>query len=104
MVTMRGHTDYISCFSFYHNKIVSGSGDATLKIWNAHKYASFSNIMAITGPFRNEPIATLNGHTRPIECLQFNEVRIVSGSTDGTVRLWDVGTGLPVGDVTTGRY
>jgi WD40 repeat protein len=86
VTTMRGHNDYVSCFSFYHSKIVTGSADSTLKVWNAHK---------------STPLATLQGHTGVVQCLQFNEVRIASGATDGFAKLWDVGTGITVGQVNT---
>jgi mitochondrial division protein 1 len=36
---------------------------------------------------------TLLGHTAPVSCLQFDELHIVSGSLDKTVRIWDLRTG-----------
>jgi division protein 1 len=44
---------------------------------------------------------TLQGHTAPVTCVQFDEQHIVSGSADGSVRIWDVRTG---GAVDTLRY
>jgi WD40 repeat protein len=84
VVTMRGHNDYVSCFSFYHSKIVSGSADSSLKVWNAQK---------------NTCLATLNGHHGVVQCVQFNETRIASGATDGFVKLWDLGTGIAINQV-----
>lgn len=36
---------------------------------------------------------TLPGHNAPITCLQFDQVHLVSGSLDKTVRIWDLRTG-----------
>ena len=46
------------------------------------------------------PAATLEGHTDRIETLCFTKdgSKLVSGSRDKTVRLWDVGTGTQIGE------
>jgi division protein 1 len=36
---------------------------------------------------------TLPGHIAPITCLQFDEIHLVSGSLDKTIRIWDLRTG-----------
>jgi division protein 1 len=36
---------------------------------------------------------TLLGHSGPVTCLQFDEIHIVSGSLDKSLRVWDVRTG-----------
>lgn len=35
----------------------------------------------------------LTGHTGSVLCLQYDEKVIISGSSDSTVRVWDVKTG-----------
>jgi mitochondrial division protein 1 len=37
---------------------------------------------------------TLIGHSGPVTCLQFDEIHIVSGSLDKSLRVWDVRTGM----------
>ena len=53
-------------------KIVSGSYDMTLKVWDLK-----------SGECRN----TLHGHTAAVICLQYDEERIVSGSADNTIKV-----------------
>lgn len=35
----------------------------------------------------------LTGHTGSVLCLQYDDKVIISGSSDSTVRVWDVGSG-----------
>ncbi len=38
-------------------------------------------------------LQVLTGHTGSVLCLQYDEKVIISGSSDSTVRVWDVKTG-----------
>jgi WD40 repeat protein len=62
------------------SRIVSGSGDKTVKIWNA-----------ATGEVEN----TLQGHSSYVTSVAFSVdgSRIVSGSYDKTVKIWNAATG-----------
>ena len=61
-------------------RIVSGSGDSSIKIWDA-----------VTGNLIN----TLNGHTHSVwsVCYSSDNKRIVSGSYDNSIKIWDSETG-----------
>lgn len=74
-----GHDDHVvTCLQFDGNRIVSGSDDNTLKVWNADSgYCS----------------ATLTGHTGGVWCLEMKDDLIVSGSTDRTLKVWRADTG-----------
>jgi WD40 repeat protein len=78
-------------FSPDGHRIVSGSADNDLHVWNAD-----------TGQQIGAP---LTGHTSWVLSVAFSPDgrRIVSGSDDNTVRLWDAGTGHQIGTPLTGH-
>ena len=73
---MKGHTGSVNSVGFNHDgtKIVSGSDDETIRVWNVD-----------TG----ECILTLKGHTGNVYSVGFNHdgTKIVSGSFDQTIRV-----------------
>jgi WD40 repeat protein len=79
----QGHTQVITSVAFSPNgsQIISGSGDSTVRVWDA-----------ISGKHKH----TLKGHTHWIYSVEFSSdgSRIISGSWDRTVRVWDAGCGL----------
>ncbi|KAG8846333.1 hypothetical protein FRB91_000901 [Serendipita sp. 411] len=82
-----GHTRGVTSISFSPDgrRIVSGSEDQTIRLWDAE-----------TGQPLGEPLL---GHSNAVWSVAFSPDghRIVSGSLDKTVRLWDAGTGQPLG-------
>jgi len=73
-------------FSPDGTRIVSGSRDSTIRVWDA-----------ATGLPLGEPF---QGHTSSVWSVSFSPdgTHIVSGSWDSTVRVWDAVTGLPLGE------
>ncbi|KAI0046388.1 hypothetical protein FA95DRAFT_1679826, partial [Auriscalpium vulgare] len=83
----RGHTYYVNSVAFSPDgrRIVSGSADNTIRIWDAE-----------TG----QPVGTpRKGHTDFVLSVAFSPdgTRVISGSSDRTVCIWDAETGQPVG-------
>jgi WD40 repeat protein len=78
-------------FSPDGTRIVSGSYDSTIRIWDAQ-----------TG---EEVIEPFTGHTSIIQSVAFSPdgTRIVSGSYDRTIRIWDAQTGEEVVEPLTGH-
>ncbi|KAB5589508.1 Vegetative incompatibility protein HET-E-1 [Ceratobasidium theobromae] len=65
-------------------RIVSGSDDPAIRVWNSHDGT------LIAGPF--------HGHTDPVRSVAFSPdgARIVSGSDDQTIRVWNTHGGALV--------
>jgi F-box and WD-40 domain protein 1/11 len=87
--TMRlsGHTNSVYCVEFDSTRLVSGARDHTVRIWRI-----------IDG----ECLGTLRGHSGSVLCLKFEkdwDLRgsapglLVTGSSDSTVRVWDLSVG-----------
>ncbi|KAK5994621.1 Vegetative incompatibility protein HET-E-1 [Cladobotryum mycophilum] len=79
--TLEGHSDMVRSIAFsVDNKLVSGSSDGTVRIWDA-----------TTGSC----IRTINGHSNWVTSVAFsaNGQRIASGSRDETIKIWDAAHG-----------
>jgi eukaryotic-like serine/threonine-protein kinase len=85
LLTLRGHADYVSSVAFSPDgkRLATGSGDKTVKIWDA-----------ATG----REMLTLRGHKDIVWGVAFSPdgKRLATGSGDGTVKIWDVDTGKEV--------
>ncbi|KIJ14002.1 hypothetical protein PAXINDRAFT_79923 [Paxillus involutus ATCC 200175] len=81
MRVFEGHTSKVRCVCFYpdENKLVSGSGDGTLRIWDRKTGA----------------VEVLKGHTFDVWGVDVSRdgKMVVSGSWDKTVRIWNAESG-----------
>ena len=121
-IYLEGHTDSVYCVQFDEDKILTGSRDRTVRIWDAHTYECMK-VIGITSrnpgsvvpplpeeladqghrPFTTvfspqseiEPAAAVPYlyHTGSILCLQYDEKVMVTGSSDYTLIIWDVKAG-----------
>ena len=74
---IRGHTNAINSVAVKNNKIVSGSWDKTIKIWDLNS---------------GECLKTLRGHECCVLSIAIKNDKIVSGSDDKTIKIWDLST------------
>ena len=81
---LQGHDGYVQSVAFSPDgsKIVSGSSDKTIRVWNASSGA--------------EMLPPLQGHNGEIHSVAFSPdgSKIISGSDDSTIRVWDASTGV----------
>ena len=75
-ITLSGHTKPIFCFQiFSDNKIITGSGDSSIKIWDIQKFKC---------------ICTLLGHRGAISHLKMSDDNLISVSADKTIKIWNL--------------
>jgi WD40 repeat protein len=84
LLQLRGHDSWVYSVAFSPDgsKIISGSNDKTIRVWDA------STGIEIVPPIR--------GHDDSILSVAFSPdgSKIISGSADKTIRLWDASTGV----------
>ncbi|KAL8939320.1 MAG: hypothetical protein Q9216_003413 [Gyalolechia sp. 2 TL-2023] len=115
-IYLEGHYDSVYCVQFDEDKIVTGSRDRTVRVWDARTYKC---IKILGVPSRNHPITLprMTGadgprpftvifsqqfklepyagkpnihHTGSILCLQYDDELMVTGSSDFTCIMWDI--------------
>jgi len=123
-VYLSGHTDSVYCLQFDEEKIITGSRDRTIRVWDIN---TFQCIRVIGGP-SVKPIlgpkvlrtvdyphfhlatASVNGtaygegiyqvpsqwHDASILCLQYDDKILVTGSSDSDLLVWDIHTYEPI--------
>ena len=72
MHTLYGHTSTVRCMHLHGTKVVSGSRDATLRMWDVE-----------TG----ECLHVLVGHVAAVRCVQYDGRLVVSGAYDYMVKV-----------------
>ncbi len=80
--TLAGHTGTVRCLAVSGDRLVSGSGDKTAKVWRMEGAVS---------TWRCE--RTLSGHGDKVNCVATWGGKVASGSSDTTIQVWDAGAG-----------
>ncbi|WP_461251973.1 WD40 repeat domain-containing protein, partial [Treponema sp. R8-4-B8] len=87
---LSGHNGYIhsAIFSPDGKRVISGSDDKTIKLWDAES---------------GKEIRTISGHTDVVNSVTWNPDgrQIISSAKDKTTRIWDVETGKQIRSITT---
>ncbi len=76
--TLQGDRAGVDCLAFAQGKLISGSEDSNIKIWDLETGACTQ---------------TLQGHDHFVYSLAFAEGKLISGSFDHTIKIWDLETG-----------
>ncbi|CAG8645952.1 377_t:CDS:10 [Funneliformis caledonium] len=111
---LEGHEDMITylvkCLQIDGSRLVTGSRDKTIRQWDLSKLVSHpesvTNLSELSFASALTPeanglanvgdncwMASLEGHSGSITCLHFENNHIVSGSSDKTMKHWDMETG-----------
>ncbi|XP_022782225.1 uncharacterized protein LOC111323186 [Stylophora pistillata] len=72
---LQGHMDAILCLQFDKTRIITGSADRTIRVWDVRS---------------GRGIHKLKGHKGGVRCLQFDDEKIISGSWDMTIMVWHI--------------
>jgi F-box and WD-40 domain protein CDC4 len=118
---LTGHQNTIRDMAAYGDTVVSGSYDATVRVWKistsetvhiliGHTQKIYSVILdhenrrCVSGSMDNSVriwcldtgscLLSLQGHTSLVGLLQFNHELLVSGSADGILRTWNPDNGI----------
>jgi WD40 repeat protein len=77
-MTFRAHFEAVYCFQFDLDKLITGSKDDTIKIWDLHTHSC---------------IHTFKGHGGSVLCLHYNQEYLVTGSSDSSIIVWSLLSG-----------
>jgi len=114
--TFSGHTRAVRTLQFNEEgSLVSGSYDKTIRVWdmwrgeekaliNQHSTCvcvlKINEALIASGSYRVvklfdtkqtfKPVVELAGHNSWVTTLQFDDLKLVSGSMDNTIKIWDL--------------
>ncbi|KAK5130625.1 hypothetical protein LTR08_001884 [Meristemomyces frigidus] len=123
-IYLSGHTDSVYCLQFDETKIITGSRDRTIRVWDINSLQCLRviggpNVRPVLGPKVLRTVdypafhlatASTNGthygeqiyetpaywHDASILCLQYDDEILVTGSSDYDLIVWDIHTYKPL--------
>jgi WD40 repeat protein len=75
--TLEGHSSTVSSLVAHGDKLISGSYDGTIGVWNTDTWACEH---------------TLEGHTDDVTSFVMHGDKLLSGSNDQTIKVWSTDT------------
>jgi hypothetical protein len=75
--TLEGHSRSVSALMVHDDKLISGSYDNTIKVWNTDTWACER---------------TLEGHTGFVLSFVMHGIKLISGSYDSKIKVWSTDT------------
>ncbi|TEB11614.1 WD40 repeat-like protein [Coprinellus micaceus] len=80
--------------------VIAGSEDGYVRLWDLRSGSGRSQATNGAGP--GTELRRLIGHTASVRALQFDNVKLITGSLDGSMKVWDWRTGRCVRTLTPG--
>src|SRR5690606_14363062 len=91
---LMGHSDSVYCVQFDKEKIISGSRDRTIRVWDMKTLECTKVIGYPTGNL--PPRGSCGYHSQSILCLQYDDEILVTGSSDKTCIIWSLPDFTPI--------
>ncbi|KFD65323.1 hypothetical protein M514_22483 [Trichuris suis] len=93
VMTLSGHSHTVRCLQLSNLRLASGSNDSSIKMDDEKIISgSYDRTLKVWDLVSSQCFETLRGHGAAVLCLQFDQEKIVSGSADDTIRVWDLRT------------
>lgn len=97
---LRGHTDAVKCLQVEDELCVSGSLDHALRLWDLRRVDEYEGALSArvddaeaAQDVEDPCVRTLEGHSKGVTALYFDDGCLVTGAADKTLRQWDLETG-----------
>ncbi|MEV1294842.1 P-loop NTPase fold protein, partial [Pseudonocardia sp. NPDC049635] len=90
-------------------QIITAGDDGTVRVWlwvwgQATRTPVGPQVRSLTVPQVGEPLTGHHGPVRAVAVAPDGDAQIITGGSDGTVRVWDLATRTPVGEPLTGHH
>ena len=89
MHTLYGHTSTVRCMHLAGSRVVSGSRDATLRMWDVETGEQHVAVLLYCTLPAGECLHVLVGHVAAVRCVQYDGRLVVSGAYDYMVKVWN---------------
>lgn len=108
---LRGHIGTVKCLQVEDELCITGGADSSIKLWDLHRVEDFETRLnlkqsgELTSSIResdgeeekdkeHDPcLRSLEGHSKAVTSLYFDDTCLVTGASDKTLRQWDLNTG-----------
>ena len=92
---LKGHTDSVYCVQFDDHKVITGSRDQSIRIWDL-KTLECTKVLSANHPVAEGAKIPVPYHTLSILCLQFDKKLLITGSSDTTCIVWELPAYTPI--------
>eukprot|EP01122_Echinamoeba_exundans_P008340 TRINITY_DN2750_c0_g1_i2.p1 TRINITY_DN2750_c0_g1~~TRINITY_DN2750_c0_g1_i2.p1 ORF type:complete len:892 (-),score=162.12 TRINITY_DN2750_c0_g1_i2:84-2759(-) len=87
---LKGHQKHVYCAQLVGDatKVITGAADRKIKLWELKSGAEASSAVSEDG--KKKASVTLKGHSGSVRCVHASQSIAFSGSSDASVRVWDL--------------